>query len=232
MRTVIVAAAVVAAVGLGALPAVASNGFEPEAWPRCASEPARANLWTVNWAVPAPARPAVPVVDFATVSATTETGAQAARRPVAFEYSDGYKTRARIHKVASIATLPLFVAEYLVGANLYNHPGTASDSARSVHGVLAASTGVLFGINSITGVWNMVEARKDPRRSSKRTIHGILMLVADAGFAVTAATAPESEHGQIEHDGDGGSRSTHRAIAVTSMGIAAVSYLMMLFGGN
>ena len=39
-----------------------------------------------------------------------EAQGTAARRPVPFEYSEGYKTRATIHKYASFATIPLFVA--------------------------------------------------------------------------------------------------------------------------
>jgi len=53
------------------------------------------------------------------------------------------------------------------------------------------------------------------------------MLSADAGFLATAALGPESEHGEIE-----GSRSTHRAVAFTSIGLASAGYLIMLFGGN
>jgi hypothetical protein len=85
-------------------------------------------------------------------------------------------------------------------------------------------------VNSVTGVWNLLEARKDPHKSTRRTVHSILMLVADAGFVATGLTAPEgeeSEHG-FEVESGGGSRSTHRAIAFTSMGIATVAYLIML----
>jgi len=233
-KGMLAAIVVVAAAGLAELPAYAADGFERSAWTPCAVEPARANPWTVDWTAAArgtPAAPALAAVNFG-VPSIADQGTQGKRRPVAFEYSEGYKVRAKIHKVASIATLPLFIAEYFVGANLYNNPGSASDSARSAHGVLAASTGVLFGINSVTGVWNMVEARKDPNRSKRRTIHGILMLIAGAGFVATGATAPDSEHEGGNGEGEGGSRSTHRAIALTSMGIATVSYLMMLFGGN
>ncbi len=49
------------------------------------------------------------------------------------------------------------------------------------------------------------------------------MLGADAGFVATGMLAPNKE-------GEGGNRSTHRAVAYTSMGVATVSYLMMLFG--
>jgi hypothetical protein len=149
-----------------------------------------------------------------------ETEPAPAPRPMAFEYSDGYRTRLKVHKVASFATLPLFIAQYAVGQKLYD--GNASDSTRSVHGALAASTAVLFGVNTVTGGWNLYEGRKDPNRSKKRLIHGILMLVADAGFVATGMTAPDD-------DGEGGvSPSTHRTIAISSMGVATVSYLMML----
>ncbi|MCG6923134.1 MAG: hypothetical protein LJF15_18920 [Acidobacteria bacterium] len=152
-----------------------------------------------------------------------------APRPMAFEYSDGYYKRLKIHKYASYATLPLFVAQYAVGQKLYD--GDGSDGLRSAHTALAVGTGALFGVNTVTGVWNLLEARKDPHKSTKRTVHSILMLVADAGFVATGLTAPESEHENefgFEQESGGASASTHRAIALTSMGIATVAYLIML----
>ena len=143
---------------------------------------------------------------------------------MAFEYSDGYRTRLKIHKYASFATLPLFVAQFAVGQKLYD--GNGSDGTRSAHTALAVSTAALFGVNTVTGVWNLYEGRKDPNKSTKRKVHGILMLVADAGFAATGLMAPESEEGESE--GGGTSRSTHRTVALTSMGIATVAYLIML----
>jgi hypothetical protein len=156
--------------------------------------------------------------------------AQAAPAPraMAFEYSDGYYKRLKIHKYASYATLPLFAAQYVVGQKLYD--GDASDSMRSAHTALAVGTGALFAVNSVTGVWNLLEARKDPNKSTKRIVHSILMLVADAGFVATGLTAPEGDHenGAVFAQEGGGNSSTHRAIALTSMGIATVAYLIML----
>jgi hypothetical protein len=149
-------------------------------------------------------------------------------RPMAFEYSDGYRTRLKIHRYASFATIPLFVAQYAVGQKLYD--GNGSDGTRSLHGGLAATTAVLFGVNTVTGVWNLREGRKDPNHRTKRMVHGILMLVADAGFVATGLMTPESEGGEFEFEGGGTSRSTHRTVALTSMGIATVGYLIMLFG--
>jgi hypothetical protein len=55
------------------------------------------------------------------------------------------------------------------------------------------------------------------------------MMAADVGFLATGLLAPESE-GSYTDDTNG--RSTHRTVALTSMGIATVSYLIMLFGGD
>jgi hypothetical protein len=174
---------------------------------------------------PAPeARPSLA----ASADVRTAEDPQAARprRPMAFEYSDGYRTRLKIHKYSSFAMLPLFVAQYVVGQKLYD--GTGSDSTRSAHGALAATTAVLFGVNTVTGVWNMVEGRKDPNRGTKVKVHGILMLLADAGFVATGAMAPDRERGDFTYEGGGTSASTHRTVALVSMGVATAAYLMML----
>jgi hypothetical protein len=163
------------------------------------------------------------------------TAAQTApsRRPMAFEYSDGYNKRLKIHKYASFATLPLFVAQYAVGRKLYN--GTGSDSTRSAHTALAIGTGTLFTLNTVTGVMNYHEGRRDPNAGKKRKLHSFAMALADAGFLATGLLAPESDEGGRENgfeagEGGGTSRSTHRAIAVSSMGVATVGYLLMLLG--
>jgi hypothetical protein len=147
-------------------------------------------------------------------------------RPKAISYSNGYYTRLKIHKYASFAMLPLFISQSLVGEKLYN--GTASDSTRSVHSALAAGVAVLFGVNTVTGVWNLREARKDPNGRTKRTVHGILMLTADAGFVATGALARGIRKGGATVPAS--SDATHRDVAFGSMGVATLGYLIMLFG--
>ena len=142
----------------------------------------------------------------------------------AVEYSDAYRTRAKIHRVASFATLPLFATEGFLGQSLYNDPTGAKKTA---HLAVASGIGGLFAVNSVTGVWNLIEGRKDPNAGKRRWVHGLLMLGADGGFLATAMTGPSSEHGFAE-----GSRATHRAIAFTSIGAASAGYLIMLFGGH
>jgi hypothetical protein len=144
-------------------------------------------------------------------------------RVVPVEYSEAYKVRARIHKIASFATLPIFASMYVVGQDLYNHPGE-SESKTGLHAGLAATTAALFGVNTVTGVWNLWEGRNDSHHRTRRVIHGVLMLVADAGFVATGLVVPDDDEGSS----GSGRRSTHRAIALTSMGVATVGYLMML----
>jgi hypothetical protein len=168
-----------------------------------------------------------PLSDGASALLSADSQAAPAPRARAFEYSDGYRTRLKIHKVASYATLPLFAAQFAVGQKLYN--GNGSDGTRSLHGGLAAATAALFAVNTVTGVWNLAEGRKDPNHRTKRLVHGILMAVADAGFVATGVMTPESEGGESGFETGGGtSQSTHRAVALTSMGIATVAYLIMI----
>lgn len=159
-----------------------------------------------------------PLLDSA---AAHDAASTAEQRPQAFTYSDGYNTRRKIHMAASWATLPLFVGQYIAGQQLYN--GDGGETAKSVHGALAGGVAALFAVNTVTGVWNLWEARQDPNGKSRRLIHGLLMLGADAGFVATGMMAPDD-------DGEGGSsQSAHRTVAITSMGVAGASYLYMLF---
>lgn len=210
--TAILSAAVVDSVSQEPVldPALAMGSVELEP-PQDAPPAVRARAWVV---VPAPQPD--PVAD------TTRS------RPAAFEYSDAYYTRLAIHKYASYATLPLFVAEEIVGQKLYNDTG--GDGLRGTHTALAAGIGVLFGVNTVTGLWNLWDSRKNPAGRTKRVIHSLLMLASDGGFLATAATAPEREHegfgGAVTNEG--GSASTHRALAITSGSVALAGYLMML----
>src|SRR5436190_16245768 len=112
---------------------------------------------------PVDIEPAIPLLAYAPAPhALADQPAPIATAPaptLAFEYSEGYRTRARIHRVASFATLPLFVTEAFVGQSLYNEP---TDGKRDAHLVVAGGIGALFAVNTVTGVWNLLEARKDP----------------------------------------------------------------------
>ncbi len=204
-----------------AIPALASASDSEEIFPF--------HTWTVPGALSVEGAPAgsrsqrIWQVRFDQQPALTiDAVATAEQRAQAVQYSDAYNTRRKIHMIASYATIPLFVGQYIAGQKLYD--GTGGDTAKSVHGALAGGVAALFGVNTVTGVWNMWEARNDPNGKGRRLIHGLLMLGADAGFVATGLMAPGDDD-----EGGGSDRSTHRNVAIASMGVAGASYLYMLF---
>jgi hypothetical protein len=145
------------------------------------------------------------------------------RRPRAVEYSDAYYTRLTIHRYASYAELPLFAVEYALGQRILNGDRTgdiASQGTRSAHKVVAGGLGALFAVNTVTGVWNLIEARKDPAGRTRRDLHALGMLLADAGFLYTASLA-----GDARESLDAANR--HRNAAIASISVATASTLMM-----
>jgi len=173
-------------------------------------------------------QPLPPRIPIAAVLALTpaDTGR---KRPRAIEYSNFYTVRLTIHRYASFATLPLFVAEYALGRSLYNTPpDSVSGSVRSAHGAVALGIAGLFGVNTVTGGWNLWDARKDPAGRTRRYVHAALMLVSDAGFVATGALAP-SRRAELAGTIDPNRRSLHRTVAIASMSTALAGYLMMLF---
>jgi hypothetical protein len=156
----------------------------------------------------------------------TDSGRQ---RPRAVEYSDFYYARLTIHQIASYATVPLFVAEYILGTKLYNNP-PGSRSTQDAHRLVALGVAGLFGVNTVTGAWNLWDSRHDPAGRTRRYIHAALMFAADAGFVATGVTAPSPR--RILLSGTTVNKSTHRTIAIASMGTALASYVMMLLWKN
>jgi hypothetical protein len=148
-------------------------------------------------------------------------------RPRAVEYSDAYGTRLTIHRIASYAMLPLFAASYASGSQLVEKGRAAPSWARSIHAPAATGTALLFGVNTLTGGINLWEARRDPDGRTRRTLHGVLMLAADAGFAATGMLAEDAGESSSRRD-------LHRTVAISSMGVSLLSYAIMLplFGGG
>lgn len=162
------------------------------------------------WQAPPPLIVAVP--------ADTNRG-----RPRAIEYSNLYGVRLEIHRYASYATIPLFIGEYALGQNLINHPPGTS-ATRTAHSIVAYSIAGLVTVNTITGVWNLWESRHDPADRPRKYIHAALMILSDAGFVATGATAP----GRDDFQGDPGSARLHKQLAIGSMVTALAGYAMML----
>jgi hypothetical protein len=150
------------------------------------------------------------------------------RRPRAIEYSDQYYTRLTIHRYGSYAMLPLFAAEYSLGQNLMND---ASPPAwmKPAHGLVAGGVAVLFGVNTITGVWNLWDSRQDPSGRTRRILHSVLMLASDAGFAATGATAPGHHRFFTNYSDYLHRERVHRDLAIGSIALSAIGGGMMWF---
>lgn len=170
-------------------------------------------------------------VDFSAAAkppASSDGGAQTAAPRRAFVYSDGYQQRDKVHHLASYAMLPLFGVEAYIGQKMFNNPADITPGLQTAHRAMAWSIASLFAVNSVTGVWNLMEARKDPNGLGRRIVHATLMLVADAGFTATAFTRPNAT------TADGlaiytPKKNQHMAIAYASVSVATVGYVIMLF---
>jgi hypothetical protein len=146
----------------------------------------------------------------------------------AVQHSEAYRTRAKVHKIASFATLPLFAAELWLGQSIYNTP---SDSKKSAHIVVGTSIIGLFAVNTVTGAWNLFgEGWHDTDGRTLRLAHGLLMMASDVGFVATSASGPGGRnHMGATFDAN---KATHRTIALTSIGLGTAGYLLMLFGNR
>jgi hypothetical protein len=159
---------------------------------------------------------------------TTDTGASPSpadtvrpHRPRAVEYSDWYARRLAVHRVASYTMLPLFVAEYALGQRLMS-TSPQPTWIRPTHIGVAYATAALFGVNTLTGAWNLWDARHDESGRTRRVVHTALMLASEAGFAYTGSIA-----NQARTSLDGANR--HRNAAIASMGLSVVGSGMMVF---
>jgi hypothetical protein len=215
--------------------------FETSAWagaidpsPQLFSTRPIHDPWRVSWATPddpsAPARPH-PFRSLAFASALLPQDAQPVHA-AAIEHSSAFRTRSKIHKYASFATLPLFATEVALGQSLYTANST-TDAKRGAHAAVGAGITALFGVETVTGLWNMFgkEGRMDKEGRTRRLVHGLLMLAADIGFVATTASAPGHEGGR-SGPSYADSRSTHRTLAIASISVGTAGYLVMLLGNH
>ena len=156
-------------------------------------------------------------------AAGREDTARTRRRTKAVEYSGFYHARLTLHRWLSFAMIPLFVGSYITGDQVLKYSTDAPQWAINWHRPLATATAVVFTANTITGIWNLWDSRKDPAGRAKRYIHSLLFLVADAGFAYSGITLARDARTSQQK------RIQHRNIALASMGVSITSWGMMLF---
>jgi hypothetical protein len=144
------------------------------------------------------------------------------KRRKSIEVSDWYERRLRIHRYGAYTTIPLFVFQAAAGNELYHKSSSAADWARNGHRIGATALATVFSINTVTGLWNLWDSRSVPQGRTRRTVHALLMLASDAGFAYAGIKLSED----AEQSAD--ARRKHRNLAYTSMGVSIVGGGMML----
>jgi hypothetical protein len=143
------------------------------------------------------------------------------KRPKAIEVSDWYSRRLAIHRSISYATIPVFALQYAAGDQLYKKSSEAPTWAKTMHRVGATTLAGMFGVNTVTGVWNWWDSRSAPQGRVLRTIHAVSMLGAEAAFTYAGAKLSD------EAETDARKRRLHRTIAIDAMGLTIASSVMM-----
>lgn len=148
------------------------------------------------------------------------------KKRVLVEYSDWYGRRLAIHRTLSWAMIPLFAVSYWTGERLARDGRINSPYyIRALHPYAATGAAAVFGINTVTGVWNLWDARHDPEGRKRRIIHSVLFMIADGGFAYAGSIGKQARD-------DSEIRNLHRTVALSSMGVSYVSMMIMLLGGK
>jgi len=191
------------------------------------TRPAR-NPWRMSWSscTDEVAR-AVPPLSLAFPATQLQPDSAQPVHAAAIEHSDAYQTRAKIHKYASFATLPLFAAELALGQSLNG----SNDGKKGAHALVGAGIVGLFGVNTVTGAWNLFgEGRQDTEGRTLRLVHGLLMMATDVGFLATTVSAPSTgRNGALTFEAK---KTTHRNLAIASVSVGTAGYLMMLIGNR
>lgn len=139
----------------------------------------------------------------------------------AVRLSDAYYTRLKIHKYSSYLMVPTAAFMYASGRQLFEHGRNAPGWATSGHGVAAGVVAGLFAVNTYTGSLNWWETRSQSPGFAWRTVHSALMLLSDVGFFTVGQLATPAENSVSK-------RRLHKNLAIASISMATVSYVMML----
>ncbi|MEO5567059.1 MAG: hypothetical protein ABIR92_01115, partial [Gemmatimonadaceae bacterium] len=119
---------------------------------------------------------------------------------------------------------PVFAAQYVAGTKLYDEGaggGAAPGWARPVHQFGAAAVAGIFGVNTVTGLWNLWDSRQVEDKRWLRVSHAVIMLGADAAFAYTGLKLANEAENSAEK------RRQHRRVAVYAIGVSVGSGVTM-----
>ena len=140
-------------------------------------------------------------------------------RRVAVDVGDWYGRRLLIHRVTAIAVPALFAYQYYLGDRLYD--GREDGDTRDTHRMMRTAIIGAFGVNAVTGGWNLWESRATPEGRTSRILHTVSMVGALGGFTYAGIKlANDMKEPGVDILAV---RRQHRAVALTSMGVTLVS---------
>lgn len=145
-------------------------------------------------------------------------------RPRAATVSPWHGRRLTIHRYTAYAIPPLFLAQGLLGKQLYRDVDTPDGPAewvRPAHRIGAALIGAAFATNVTTGVLNLWADRHEPEGRVVRVLHGTSMMVAAAGFTYAGVKLADEARTSMDK------RREHRTVAIGSMALTTVSGVAM-----
>ncbi len=145
------------------------------------------------------------------------------RRPMAVFHDDAYYTRLTIHRDLSYAMYPLYALQYVCGRELWSKSRDAPTWAKTGHRVGATLLVGVFGVNTVTGLWNLWDDRGNPDGRVLRTVHAVTMLAADAALTYAGGSLANQAQNSLAK------RREHVAITISAMGLTTLSALMMTF---
>ena len=142
-------------------------------------------------------------------------------RPKAVEISDWYSKRLTLHRRTAYAIIPMFGFQALAGKQIWDKGSAAPSWARNGHRIGATAIAGAFTVNVVTGLWNLWDSRGTPEGRGLRYVHSTAMLAATAGFTYAGAYLSEKAETDSEM------RKLHWQVAISSMGVTAVSGILM-----
>ena len=144
---------------------------------------------------------------------------QQRRRSV--EIGEWYSRRLTIHRYAAYSAIPVFAFQYAAGTRLYKDGSDAPAWAKTGHRVGATALAGIFGVNTVTGVWNWWDSRSARKGRVLRTIHALSLLGADAAFTYAGVKLSDEAENSMEK------RRLHRTVALSAIGVTALSGISM-----
>jgi hypothetical protein len=139
------------------------------------------------------------------------------------QVSEWYARRLTIHRYAAYTSIPVFALQYAAGSQLYDKSREAPEWAKTGHRIGATALATIFTVNTVTGAWNWWESRSAPKGRTLRTLHALTMLGADAAFTYAGVKLSD----EAENNPD--KRRQHRTVALSAIGLTAVSGIAMKF---